>query len=111
MSLLDKVPRLNLHKGHRRIKALLGDAAYGTPNNMKGTKARKVIPLLSKPGQPHGSGLGKWRWVVERTLTWFCNRRRLRCCYEKTPEHFQAFNDLAAADIVARKLDALEKRF
>jgi hypothetical protein len=76
MALLDQAPRLNLHKGHRRLKALLGDAAYGTPRNMEGAKARKVLPLLSKPGKPHGSGLGKLRWVVERTLTWFCYRRR-----------------------------------
>jgi hypothetical protein len=31
----------------------------------------------SKPGSPHGSGLGVFRWVVERTLAWLHRFRRL----------------------------------
>src|SRR5262249_47246537 len=46
--------------------------------------------------EPHGSGLGKTRYVVERTLAWFPNYRRLIVCYEKTGAHFQAFHVLAA---------------
>lgn len=45
----------------------------------------------------HGSGLGVLRYVVERTLAWFSQYRRLRLCYERSGVHFQAFHELAAA--------------
>jgi len=45
--------------------------------------------------------------VVERTLAWFGNFRRLKLCYERTGEHFQAFHDLAASVICARKYQRL----
>ena len=31
----------------------------------------------------HGSGLGRWRWVVERTFAWLNQFRRLRVRYDK----------------------------
>ncbi|MGB4259803.1 MAG: hypothetical protein WBL15_19055, partial [Phycisphaerae bacterium] len=55
-------------------------------------------------GTLHGSGLGRVRYVVERTLAWFANNRRIRMCYERKACHFQAFHELAAALIVAGKL-------
>jgi hypothetical protein len=64
-----------------------------------------ITPLLKPRGtDDSGSGLGKTRYVVERTLHWFNNFRRLRLYYEKTPEHFQAFHELAAALICAKRL-------
>jgi hypothetical protein len=38
-------------------------------------------PPCSPIGSPHGSGLGVFRWVVERTLAWLHRFRRLalRC--------------------------------
>lgn len=44
---------------------------------------------------PHGSGLGETRWVVERTVSWLHQFRRLRTCYEKTGEMHDAFLQLA----------------
>lgn len=35
---------------------------------------------------PHGSGLGRQRWVVERGFAHLHNVRRLRIRYERTPE-------------------------
>jgi transposase len=85
----------------------MGDAAYGTPKNIDGVKQRGVVSLLAKPRREHGSGLGRLRYVVERTHTWFGFNRRLRLCYEKTEAHFQAFHDLAAALICARRIHNL----
>jgi len=31
----------------------------------------------------HGSGLGRWRWVVEQTFAWLNQFRRLRVRYDK----------------------------
>jgi hypothetical protein len=34
--------------------------------------------MIARKGAPHGSGLGKIRWVVERTLGWIPRKRKLR---------------------------------
>jgi hypothetical protein len=31
-------------------------------------RVRQIVPLLAKRNTEHGSGLGRWRWVVERTF-------------------------------------------
>ena len=63
-----------------------------------------VRSQLSPRGQAHGSGLGVTRYVVERTLAWFENFRRINRCYEVKGEHFDAFNRLAGCVINANKL-------
>jgi hypothetical protein len=112
--LLDRIPPIKQPAGRPRFRpeSFLGDAGYGTPTNLNGTKARRITPLLARPGlrkadQKHGSGLGKFRYVVERTLVWFGHNRRLKVCYEKSLNHFQAFHDLAAALMCARRLASL----
>ena len=44
----------------------------------------------------HGSGLGKYRWVVERTHAWFHNFHRLRVRYERLAKIHEAFLKFAA---------------
>jgi hypothetical protein len=41
-------------------------------------RARGIRAAIPRPKQAHGSGLGKQRWVVERTIAWPHNYRRLR---------------------------------
>jgi hypothetical protein len=64
----------------------------------------RVAPLLCPRGSPHGGGWGTRRYVIEPLMAWFSNFRRLRLCYERTGQHFQAFHDLAACIICANKL-------
>src|SRR5207249_2598908 len=106
MALLDGLPALHGRWGRPRLRPreLVGDAAYGSLANQVRCAVRNVIPVLAAPRQPHGSGLGRVRYVVERTLAWFSSYRRIKLCYEKCGEHFQAFHDLAAALICANKL-------
>ena len=110
IELLDAIPSIpGVGPGRPRFRptAYLGDHIYGTKANLAATRARGVHPLLGKPRGPHGSGLGKLRYVVERTLSWFGNFRRLKICYEREGEHFQAMHDLAAALICERKVRML----
>ncbi len=106
IALLDKMPKILGPRGRPREKpdAALGDRAYGTPKNIAACRARGILPLLARIGTDHGSGLGTLRWVVESCLAWFSHYRRLKLCYERTGEHFQAFHELAATLICARKL-------
>ena len=43
-------------------------------------------------------------YVVERTVAALGHCRRLKLCYEKCGEHFQAFDDLAACLLCMNKL-------
>jgi len=110
LRLLDAMPMIPGPRGRPREKpaVALGDRAYGTPKNLAGCRCRGIVPRLAQIGSEHGSGLGTMRWVVESCLAWFGHCRRLKLCYEKTGEHFQAFHDLAAALICAGKLQWLK---
>jgi transposase len=109
IELLDRIPPVQGPRGRpkRRPTAFFGDHAYGSGDNLVDCYARNVKPFLAPTGRHgtlHGSGLGRVRYVVERTLAWFANNRRIRMCYERKGCHFQAFHELAAALIVAGKL-------
>jgi len=67
--------------------------------------------LAPRNDDTHGSGLGCVRYVVERTLACFSHFRRLRMCYERWPEHFQALHDLAACCLIVTRLRSYELRF
>jgi len=104
--MLKEFPHLPDKKGKKRTKpkAIQGDRAYGFVWIIKLVVGMLIASLLAVRGSPHGSGLGKTRYVVERTMSWFSNYRRLKLCYERTGIHFRAFHVLAACDICSRRL-------
>ena len=58
-----------------------------------------VRPKIARRRTPHGSGLGKVRWVVERTNAWIKGLRRMRVRYDRLRIIQHAWNTLAAAVI------------
>lgn len=104
--LLDAVPLIPDGRGHLRDRPrrLLADAGYGFWWVFAVLMLRGIEPLIRRRGAPHGSGLGRRRYVVERTMAWFAGFRRLRVCYERTPEAWQGMNHLAACVICAERL-------
>ena len=89
----------------RRPKALYGDRAYGTPRNRAELRQLRIEDHLAAPGMPHGSGLGKVRWVVERTLAWVGQARRLKVRYEVSIAMHRALHYLQLARICCKVLD------
>jgi transposase len=63
-----------------------------------------VEPHIARRGEPHGSGLGKVRWVVERTISWVKGLRRMRVRYDRLGVIRDAFATLAAAVVCFRIL-------
>lgn len=112
IQMLKSIPVIRGRAGRPRSRpdAFYGDRGYGFPWIIDAVVALKVVPKLAVRGAEHGSGLGKIRYVVERTFAWFDNWRRLRMCYEKTHEHYLAFNQLAACLICARRLARVHAR-
>jgi len=60
--------------------------------------------VIARRGADHGSGLGRDRWVVERTFAWLHGFRRLRIRYERLAELHEAFMQLGCAVIWQRML-------
>jgi transposase len=112
LPMLKAVPVIRGRPGRPRGKpgAFYGDRGYGSNWVIAAVAALGVISMLAPRGAEHGSGLGKIRYVVERTFAWFDNWRRLRMCYEKSDAHYLAFNQLAACLICARRLATVRGR-
>jgi transposase len=86
---------------------LFGDRGYGFPWTIAAVEDMGFVSKLAVRGSAHGSGLGKVRYVIERTMVWFGHWRRLKTCYEKTGAHWQAYNELAGIMICFRRLEKL----
>jgi hypothetical protein len=108
---LRRLPRVTDAQGAALKPAVLqGDRGYGFAALIAAVAALLIQPLLALRGAPHGSGLGKTRYVVEQSLAWMGHFRRLRCCYEKKSEHFQAFHELAVCAMLAHRLSRKRRR-
>jgi hypothetical protein len=57
----------------RRAERLLADRGYDHDKYRRELRKRGVKPVIARRGSDHGSGLGKDRWVVERTFAWLHN--------------------------------------
>ena len=83
---------------------LYGDRGYGSAAARAVLRWLGVEPHLPLARDPHGSGLGKVRWVVERTIGWVKGLRRMRVRYDRLLVVREAFTTLAAAVVCFRIL-------
>jgi transposase len=85
--LVDRIPPVRGKRGRprRRPKQLQGDQAYDSEPHRRALRRRGIQPVLARRRTPHGSGRGKHRWVVERTLSWLHQHGRLRPPLFKLP--------------------------
>ena len=104
--LVDAVPSVAGLPGRpqRRPEELYGDRAYDSQPHRESLRARGIKPRLARRGEPHGSGLGVYRWVSERAISWFHQFKRLRIRYERTAFMHEAFLSLACCLITFRVL-------
>jgi transposase len=92
--LVDAVPPIKQPRGGRRKRPdeVLADRAYDAEEKIrKPLRQRGIDPLIAKRNTEHGSGLGKYRYVVEAAFNWLFSQRRLRVRYEKRDDIHQAF--------------------
>jgi transposase len=110
LPLVDAIPPVRGKRGRprRRPRRLLGDGAYHSRRHRHELRARGIRPAVSRPKQAHGSGLGRERWVVERTISWLHQYRRLRVRYERRADIHEAFLQIAGCLICLKLLQAEE---
>ena len=106
IALVDKVPSVRGKRGRprRRPKRLYGDRAYYSEPDHRELRRRKIRPMIAKPKSSHGSGLGRKRWVVERTISWLHQYRRLRVRYERRDDIHEAFLTIGCSMICFKQL-------
>ncbi len=105
LPLVDAIPKIRGKRGRwRRPRRVQGDRAYDSEPHRKGLRRRGIQPVLAKRNTEHGSGLGVFRWVVERTNSWLHQFRRLRVRFEKRPDIHEAFLTLGCILICSRFL-------
>lgn len=87
---------------------MLGDRGYDAESIRRGLRGRGILPLLAMRNTEHGTGLRRWRWVVERSFAWLNQFRRLRMRYEKRADIHEAFLALGCVLICWRFLAPLQ---
>jgi transposase len=92
LPLVDAVPAVKGCRGRprRRPRRVQGDRAYGSAAHERELRRRHIQPVLAKRNTPHGSRLGVYRWVVERSLSWLHQQRRLRTRFERRADIHEA---------------------
>jgi transposase len=108
IAVIDAIPPLR--RGRRkRPDALLADRGYDAEHIRVSLRERGIEPRIVKK-RPPGQGRARdpqapERWPVERTNAWLHNNRRITTRWERRPELYLAFTQLALALILTHRLD------
>ena len=97
--MLDAVPPITQPNGHRRQRPnkLHADKAYDIPRCRRALSQRHIKVRIARKGRDSSEKLGRHRWVVERTLAWLGQYRRLTIRYERRADIHDAFLTLGCA--------------
>ena len=105
--LVESIPPIKQPQGRPRKRPdnVFADRAYDAEEKIRQPlRQRNVTPQIAKRNTEHGSGLGKFRYVVEAAFDWLFNQRRLRVRYEKRDDIHQAFLIIGCLLICWRKI-------
>ncbi len=105
LPLVEAIPpiRGQIGRPRRRPDQVQGDRAYDSEPHRRALRSLGIEPVLAKRLTQHGSGLGIHRWVVERTLAWLHQFRRLRVRYERRADIHEAFLSFGCSLICLRR--------
>src|SRR5437773_12561251 len=91
--LVERVPpvRGRVGRPRRRPERVLADRGYDHDKYRRELQQRCFTPEIARRHTEHGSGLGRYRWVVERTFAWLHHFKRLLVRYDRRAEIHEAF--------------------
>ena len=106
LPLVDAIPPVRGRPGAplRKPKLVMGDRAYASEDRRMALACRNIGTRIPRQRDPHGSGLGTLRYVVEQTLALLHQFRRLRVRYERRDDTHGAFMTPGCAMICWRRL-------
>jgi transposase len=108
-AMVDAIPPVRGPRGRpgrprQRPAKLHGDKAYDSARCRRALRRRGITPRIARRGIESSENLGRYRWVVERSLAWLVGYRRLGVRYERRADMLQAFLHLACALVCLRAL-------
>ena len=71
----------------RSYHSVIADRGHDHDKYRRELWCRCMKPVIARRSTDHGSGLGRVRWMVERTFAWLHNFRRLRIRWERGAGH------------------------
>jgi len=97
--LVDKIPPVagKVGRPRQRPDELFADRGYDSQKVREKLRERGIHPRIAARLTEHGSGLGIYRWVVERTASWLHSFRRLRLRTDREGPIHDAFLSLGSA--------------
>jgi transposase len=107
LNLVNDVPAIKGKPGAPRYRfdELYADRAYDSEPDRVALREIGTTPHIPKRRTEHGSGLGKIRWAVERTISWLHQFRRLRIRSERRLDIHDAFLSIGCILICHRMLN------
>jgi transposase len=91
-----------------RPRKLHGDKGYDYPSHRRALRRRGITPRIARRGVESGERLGRYRWVVERSIAWLLAHRRLATRYDRQALTVLGLLHLACALICVRFLRQAE---
>lgn len=106
--LIDAIPKIKGKVGAPLFRpgAVVADKAYTWNSNIVLLGIRGIEAWLPERGTAEDRHLGIFRWVIERTIAWLHQFRRLRIRYERRDDLHEAFFSLGCALVCHRFLTA-----
>jgi transposase len=84
---------------------LIADRGYDSERHRDQLRRRGIRPVIAyRYRGGHGSGLGRVRWVVERTFAWLHHFKRLLVRYDRRAEIHEAFLAIGCCLVCFRRL-------
>jgi transposase len=107
--LLERIPPVagRVGRPRRRPDWVTADRGYDHDKYRRQLRERGITPEIARRGVAHGSGLGRVRWVVERTFAGLHHFKRLLVRYDRRDEIHEAFLAIACCLVCHRRLASL----
>ena len=106
LPLVEKIPPIAGKVGGpvRKPGTVVADRGYDSDPHRAALEVKGIDTNIARRRTPHGSGLGKVRYVVEQTIGLVHQFRRLKMRYDKRDDIHEGFLTLAEAFICWRRL-------
>jgi transposase len=88
----------------QRPDRVAADRGYDHDNYRRELRRRGIRPEIARRQTGHGSGLGRVRWVVERTFAHLHHLKRLLVRYDRRAEIHEAFLAIGCCLVCFRRL-------
>jgi transposase len=100
----EEFPHVGGKPGRPRLgpEEVYADAGYDSEATREVLRCLGMEPFIRRRNGAHGSGLGRVRWVVERSIAWIKGLRRLRVRYDRTEAVIHGWATLAMSIIAFR---------